>query len=337
MLESKGEDDEQDDEDNEKRIHDLERGQEEYPTFTGGALTDPVSQISRLNQRQSHRLSAESYENQDRWEAESETDEDDTAESVQPSAPEVPTIMPGIPPQLQGLVRDVQPRFGAGVPVVNLQPSTPSTVASRSRSRSRQQRGNSTRPETSFSVSSGSTTGSSQSQRVDLLRRSVASFPIPPERELEIPPKSRPKTHLTHPPMDSSRLMPPKMSKSANARARSRSRSSSRPSTEVGLQEWKMPTRPASTVSKPSSAITASSRRSVRFDLAPDSSDESLLGEAQTQVSSVRGKRIPAPKSYPHAYVEDESDGGQVDDVGYLSASSFETERGYRKKGGAIV
>jgi hypothetical protein len=51
----------------------------------------------------------------------------------------------------------------------------------------------------------------------------------------------------------------------------------------------------------------------------------------------MRGKRIPAPKSYPHAYIEDESDSGQPDDVGYLSASSFETELGYRRKGGAIV
>jgi len=337
MLESKGDDEEPDDVDNEKWTHDLERG-EEYPTFTGGALTDPVSQIARLDRRQSRRMSSESHEDRYCSDAESETDEEDTAGSMSALAPEAPTIMPGIPPQLQGLVRDVQPRFGAGVPVVNLQPSTPSTIASRSRSRSRQQRDTLTRPGTSFSVSSGSTTGSSQSQRVDLLRRSVGSFPIPPERDLEIPTKSRPKSHLTHPPMDSSKLMPPKMGKSANARARSRSRSSSRPPTEVGLQEWKMPTKPGSIVLKPASVIAASSRRSVRFDLEPDSSDESSRLEASTQVSSsMRGKRIPAPKSYPHAYVEDESDNGQPDDAGYLSASSFETELGYRRKGGAIV
>lgn len=165
-------------------------GRNEYPTFTGGSLTDPSNQIERFDQRQ-------------RGNEQSDDDSDGESEYLADNNPAPPEVMPGIPPQLQGAVRDVRPRFGSqvGVPAINLMPSTPSTIASRS-----------TRRQTMSSARSGdSDQHSTRSRRMTLISEAAGKFPVPPSRVAAEPvPKSKPKAHLANPKMDESRLMPPK-------------------------------------------------------------------------------------------------------------------------------
>jgi hypothetical protein len=281
--------------DDEKYASDIEsRGGEDggdYPTFTGGSLTDPKSQIERFDKRQ---------RGDERSDDDGSEDDEEYLDEAEPTPPEV---MPGIPPQLQGIVRDVRPRFGSisAVPAINLMPSTPSTIASRSRSGSR--------PQTMSSVMSGSSEGSTKSRRMTLIQEAARSFPSPPDRPVDVEvPKSKPKAHLVNPKMDESRLMPPKKRggrsrSSSSGELLQMSRPTPRRATSVDvesptgtiqdLSRWKMPVRPVSAMKNPA----GKSRQSVRFDLKRSSSEST---------SSVREPSHRVQAGYPAAYVEDE-------------------------------
>jgi hypothetical protein len=315
--------DQDEDQDDEKYASDIESGTGDYPTFTGGSLTDPKSQIEQFDRRQ------RGDERSD-----DETDDDDNNEEyLEEAKPTPPAVMPGIPPQLQGIVRDVRPRFGStsAIPAINLMPSTPSTIAWRSRSGSR--------PQTMSSVMSGSSQGSTRSRRMTLIKEAAGSFPAPPDRPIDIElgtgvPKSKPKAHLVNPKMDESRLMPPKK---RGGRSRSSSSSElsqvSRPAprraasvdvespttteTMQDLSQWKMPVRPVSPKKNP----TGKSRQSVRFDLKRSSSEStSSVHEPSHRDPRQSGGGYTAP------YVED------YDEAYSAYASEGSTELTYRSK-----
>jgi hypothetical protein len=166
-----------------------------------------------------------------------------------------------------------------------------------------------------------------------------------------IPLRSRPKTHLINPTLDSSFLMPPRKANRRRSRSRSRSVSNSNlpegstsqdgeaGQSQADLANWKMPTRPPSTIAKPSAAMTA--RRSVRFNLSPVSSqdDSSPIEPMSEHTLPGLNERLVTGRSKA-AYVEDVDtqdcySGAELE--GYLSASSIETDLGYRRKGGAVI
>lgn len=315
--------DQDEDQDDEKYASDIESGTGDYPTFTGGSLTDPKSQIEQFDRRQ------RGDERSD-----DETDDDDNNEEyLEEAKPTPPAVMPGIPPQLQGIVRDVRPRFGStsAIPAINLMPSTPSTIAWRSRSGSR--------PQTMSSVMSGSSQGSTRSRRMTLIKEAAGSFPAPPDRPIDIElgtgvPKSKPKAHLVNPKMDESRLMPPKkrggrsrssssselsqVSRSAPRRAASVDvESPTTTETMQDLSQWKMPVRPVSPKKNP----TGKSRQSVRFDLKRSSSEStSSVHEPSHRDPRQSGGGYTAP------YVED------YDEAYSAYASEGSTELTYRSK-----
>lgn len=227
------------------------RTDSEYPTFTGNTLMDPESQILKLTKgvrgqgtwdnEEEVPLSAIDEESDDEIE---ELDSKNTAHSHrqlphQHSMP--PQIqapdMSGIPPQLQGMVTNVQPRFAPGIPTINLMPSTPSTIASSKRS------ARFPRPDSVFSANSSSTvsssSGSTQTKRMDMMNKAASVFPTPPERVAMAQGKAKPKSHLMNPhPLDQSRLMPPKK---LSTRKRGGSQSMDVQVLSDGRGEWARP------------------------------------------------------------------------------------------------
>ena len=281
--------------------HDIEsRGsedREDYPTFTGRGLEDPTSQIERFERRR-------------RKDEHSDDDSDGEEEYLEDANPAPPEVMPGIPPQLQGMVRNVRPRFGAptaAVPAINLLPSTPSTIASRSRSR----------PQTISSIRSGGSDVSTRSRRMTLIQEAAGRFPVPPDHTPEdVHPRSKPKPHLVNPKMDESRLMPPR---GHSRRTRSEVSEPLRPVPRCNpsaqdvqdepqdISQWRMPTRPASSI-KP--------RQSVRFDLKRASSESTSSVHEPAHRASTYGQDVRQETTdsratrdrygAPRPYVEDD-------------------------------
>lgn len=202
----------------------------EYPTFARGGLDDPESQIPDI-----HGEKPTTTHNRRRMETIDEETEDLSEEVVENTRlnarssaplqdarppphtqrippPQIPAEIAALPDSIQKMWKGVQPRFAANpgttVPQIQLQPSTPSTIAS----------GNQSikfgRPDTVLSTSSvGSTsTDKSAQERSRLISGSARAFPVPPERAAAAHARSRPKSHLVNRRMDDTRLMPPKKS-----------------------------------------------------------------------------------------------------------------------------
>jgi hypothetical protein len=299
---------------------DEEKG--DYPTFSGGSLTDSESQIERMTRgnrwgsqdEQSQPLSAIEEEDSDEEEVLRVTKRPSQqalnrySNAPGQSVARPPEVMPGIPPQLQGMVTNVQPRFAkGGLPTINLLPSTPSTIASGKRSVKFP------RPDSMFSTSTARTAssrGSTDTRRLTLLKETADAFPSPPDRVLAHT-KAKPKPHLVNPPsLDQSKLMPPKKqnarprlsttSRSLDADSRHASAAPSqfsRPpprraasdeqvetveslSPKEQLDSWRMPVRPVSAMRpmEPDAPHQAA-RRSVRFNLQRASVDSATSDE----------------------------------------------------------
>ncbi|KAJ9121675.1 hypothetical protein QFC22_002295 [Naganishia vaughanmartiniae] len=199
----------------------------EYPTFARGGLDDPEGQIPDMNgekvilthgrkpmetiAEEIEELSEEVVENT-RLNARSSAllqNAPQQPESRRIPPPQIPAEIAALPDSIQKMWKGVQPRFAANpgtiVPQIQLQPSTPSTVASGNQSIKF------SRPDTMFSTSSGgsASTDRSAQERSRMVSGSARAFPVPPARAL---PRSRPKSHLVHRRMDDTRLMPPKKS-----------------------------------------------------------------------------------------------------------------------------
>ncbi|KAJ9096576.1 hypothetical protein QFC19_007108 [Naganishia cerealis] len=205
----------------------------EYPTFARGGLDDPESQIPDINGEKASYIRDRGTMETIEEEVEDLTEEviENTRLNARSSAlfqespqsqpeskrippPQIPAEIAALPDSIQQMWRGVQPRFGAeqtmAVPKIQLEPSTPSTIASGSQSIKL------SRPDTLYSTSSSGTasTDSTAAERYKIISRSSQAFPIPPERAVApvAPPRSRPKAHLVNRKMDDTRLMPPKKS-----------------------------------------------------------------------------------------------------------------------------
>lgn len=201
----------------------------QYPTFARGGLDDPESQIPDIHGEKS--ASTHGRRPMETIDEEIEELSEDVLKNTRMNArssaylqdpppqpvskrippPQIPAEIAALPESIQKMWKGVQPRFAANqgttVPHIQLQPSTPSTIASSNQSIKF------SRPDTTFSTSSGSsanTDGSTQG-RSSMISGSARAFPVPPERGVAQP-RSRPKSHLVNRRMDDTRLMPPKKS-----------------------------------------------------------------------------------------------------------------------------
>ncbi|KAJ9102505.1 hypothetical protein QFC21_002905 [Naganishia friedmannii] len=202
---------------------------QEYPTFARGGLDDPERQIPDINGEKP--MSMHSRRPLETIDEEIENLSEEVVENTRLNArssallqnappqpenkrippPQVPAEIAALPDSIQKMWKGVQPRFaansGTAVPQIQLQPSTPSTIAPGNQSIKF------SRPDTMLSTSSASSagTGRSAQERSRIIASSARAFPVPPERAVAHP-RSRPKSHLVNRRMDDSRLMPPKKS-----------------------------------------------------------------------------------------------------------------------------
>lgn len=197
------------------------------------------------------------------------------AHPARTAPPQIPREISSLPDSIQQMVQGVQPRFAAGqaVPQIQLEPSTPSTIASGKQSV------NFPRPDSMFSTTSGATVRSASTPK--LISSAVQEFPEPPERTAA-PGRSRPKQHLVHKPMDKSKLMPPKKS------------ALKRQSQFAGAPPVHQSTSVDEVMGNAADARELSRRSMVRFDLHRMSANSTLSTASSSSAESLLAGIIPA-------------------------------------------